>query len=210
MKYDIIVIGSGPGGYVAAIRAAQLGAKVVTLSGPDGYVYDPEGVTSKEKLDFLLEMRDSGKDRVSAYAGKFGVEFFPGRKPWEVKTDIVIPCATQNELDVEDAICILANDVRYYVEGANMPATADAMKLLRRSPKILAAGAKASGSGGVAVSAPLVAVWPTSPEKSPFTRASSAAASLILPSPSSSSASISVPLPRIAISRALPVMPFPW
>ncbi len=81
------------------------------------------------------------------------MEFFPGKKPWEVKTDVVIPCATQNELDVEDAICILANDVRYYVEGANMPATAEALKLLRRSPKILAAGAKASGSGGVAVSA---------------------------------------------------------
>ena len=90
---------------------------------------------------------------MSAYARKFGVEFFPGKKPWEVKTDIVIPCATQNELDVEDAICILANDVRYYVEGANMPATAEAMKLLRLSPKILTAGAKASGSGGVAVSA---------------------------------------------------------
>ena len=149
----IAVSGFGNMAWGVCRKAAQLGAKVVTLSGPDGYVYDPEGVTSKEKLDFLLEMRDSGKDRVSAYAGRFGVEFFPGRKPWEVKTDIVIPCATQNELDVEDAICILANDVRYYVEGANMPATSEAMKLLRLSPKILAAGAKASGSGGVAVSA---------------------------------------------------------
>ena len=134
-------------------KAAELGAKVVTLSGPDGYVYDPEGIAGQEKLDYLLEMRDSGKDKVSAYARRFGVEFFPGKKPWEVKTDIVIPCATQNELDVEDAISILANDVRYYVEGANMPATAEAMKLLRLSPKILTAGAKASGSGGVAVSA---------------------------------------------------------
>ena len=149
----IAVSGFGNMSWGVCRKAAELGARVVTLSGPDGYVYDPEGIASQEKLDFLLEMRDSGRDRVSAYAGKFGVEFFPGRKPWEVKTDIVIPCATQNELDVEDAICILANDVRYYVEGANMPATADAMKLLRRSPKILAAGAKASGSGGVAVSA---------------------------------------------------------
>ena len=149
----IAVSGFGNMSWGVCRKAAQLGAKVVTLSGPDGYIFDPEGVATQEKQDFLLEMRDSGKDRVSAYAGKFGVEFFPGRKPWEVKTDIVIPCATQNELDVEDAICILANDVRYYVEGANMPATADAMKLLRRSPKILAAGAKASGSGGVAVSA---------------------------------------------------------
>jgi len=149
----IAVSGFGNMSWGVCRKAAELGAKVVTLSGPDGYVYDPEGIAGREKLDFLLEMRDGGKDRVSAYAGRFGVEFFPGKKPWEVKTDVVIPCATQNELDVEDAICILANDVRYYVEGANMPATADAMKLLRRSPKILAAGAKASGSGGVAVSA---------------------------------------------------------
>ena len=134
-------------------KAGELGAKVVTLSGPDGYVYDPDGVAGKEKLDYLMAMRDEGRDRVSAYARRFGVEFFPGKKPWEIKTDIVIPCATQNELDVEDAICILANDVRYYVEGANMPATTQAMKLLRLSPKVLTAGAKASGSGGVAVSA---------------------------------------------------------
>ena len=149
----IAVSGFGNMAWGVCRKAAELGAKVVTLSGPDGYVYDPDGVAGQEKLDFLLEMRDSGKDRVSAYAGKFGVEFFPGKKPWEVKTDIVIPCATQNELDVEDAICILANDVRYYVEGANMPATAEAMKLLRLSPKILTAGAKASGSGGAVTEA---------------------------------------------------------
>ena len=149
----IAVSGFGNMSWGVCRKAAELGAKVVTLSGPDGYVYDPDGVATQEKLDFLLEMRDSGKDKVSAYARQFGVEFFPGKKPWEVKTDIVIPCATQNELDVEDAICILANDVRYYVEGANMPATAEALKLLRLSPKILTAGAKASGSGGVAVSA---------------------------------------------------------
>ena len=149
----IAVSGFGNMSWGVCRKAAQLGAKVVTLSGPDGYVYDPEGVSGQEKLNYLMEMRDSGKDRVSAYARKFGVEFFPGKKPWEVKTDVVIPCATQNELDVEDAICILANDVCYYVEGANMPATAEAMKLLRLSPKIHTAGAKASGSGGVAVSA---------------------------------------------------------
>ena len=149
----IAVSGFGNMSWGVCRKAAELGARVVTLSGPDGYVYDPDGIASQEKLDFLLEMRDSGQDRVSAYARRFGVEFFPGKKPWEVRTDIVIPCATQNELDVEDAICILANDVRYYVEGANMPATTEAMKLLRLSPKVLTAGAKASGSGGVAVSA---------------------------------------------------------
>ena len=149
----IAVSGFGNMSWGVCRKAAELGARVVTLSGPDGYVYDPEGVTTQEKLDFVLDMRAKGADRVSAYARQFGVEYFPGKKPWEVKTDIVIPCATQNELDVEDAICILANDVRYYVEGANMPATAEALKLLRLSPKILTAGAKASGSGGVAVSA---------------------------------------------------------
>jgi glutamate dehydrogenase (NADP+) len=149
----IAVSGFGNMSWGVCRKAAELGAKVVTLSGPDGYICDPDGITTQEKLDFLLEMRANGSDRVSAYAREFGVEFFPGKKPWEVQTDIVIPCATQNELDVEDAICILANDVRYYVEGANMPATAGAMKLLRLSPKILTAGAKASGSGGVAVSA---------------------------------------------------------
>ena len=149
----IAVSGFGNMAWGVCRKAAELGAKVVTLSGPDGYVYDPDGVAGQEKLDFLLEMRDSGKDKVSAYARKFGVEFFPGKKPWEVKTDVAIPCATQNELDVEDAVRIMANDVRYYVEGANMPATAEALKLLRLSPKILTAGSKASGSGGVAVSA---------------------------------------------------------
>ncbi len=134
-------------------KAAELGGKVVTLSGPDGYIYDPDGVSTQEKFDYLLEMRQSGLDKVEAYAQRFGVEFYAGKKPWEVPVDIVIPCATQNELDVDDAVRIIANNVRYYVEGANMPATAEALKLLRLSPNILTAGAKASGSGGVAVSA---------------------------------------------------------
>ena len=134
-------------------KVAELGGKVITLSGPDGYVYDPEGVCSQEKFDFMLEMRAGGSDRVSAYADRFGVEFFPGKRPWEVPADIIIPCATQNELDVEDAVRILANGAGYYVEGANMPATTEALKLLRLSPKILTAGSKAAGSGGVAVSA---------------------------------------------------------
>ena len=134
-------------------KATQLGAKVVTLSGPDGYIYDPDGVATEEKIAYLVEMRSSGRNRVQDYAEKFGVEFFPGKRPWEVPVDIVIPCATQNELDVEDAVMIVANNVRYYVEAANMPATAEALRLLRLSPKILTAGSKASGSGGVVVSA---------------------------------------------------------
>ena len=134
-------------------KAKELGAKVITLSGPDGYVYDPDGVCTQEKFDFMLSMRAGGADKVEPYADRFGVEFFPGKRPWEVPVDIVIPCATQNELDVEDAVMIVANNVRYYVEAANMPATAEALRLLRLSPKILTAGSKASGSGGVVVSA---------------------------------------------------------
>lgn len=150
---QIAVSGFGNMSWGVCRKASELGAKVVTLSGPDGYIYDPEGVSTPEKLDFLLAMRAGGQDRVSVYADRFGAQFFPGRRPWEVPVDVVIPCATQNELDVEDAVRILANDVRYYVEGSNMPATSEALKLLRLSPKILTAGAKASGSGGVAVSA---------------------------------------------------------
>lgn len=149
----IAVSGFGNMAWGVCCKAAEMGAKVVTLSGPDGYIHDRDGVVTQEKLDFLLEMRRSGQDQVSVYAQRFQVPFFPGRKPWEVKVDVVIPCATQNELDTEDAVQILANDVSYYVEGANMPATAQALKLLRLSPKILTAGAKASGSGGVVVSA---------------------------------------------------------
>ena len=149
----IAVSGFGNMAWGVCRKASELGARVVTLSGPDGYIYDPDGVTTQQKLDFLLTMRAGGQDRVSAYADRFGAQFFPGRRPWEVPVDIVIPCATQNELDVEDAVRILANDVRYYVEGSNMPATSEALKLLRLSPKILTAGAKASGSGGVVVSA---------------------------------------------------------
>ena len=149
----IAVSGFGNMSWGVCKKAAELGGKVITLSGPDGYIFDGDGVNTPEKLDFLLEMRSCGRDRVSAYAEKFGVEFYPGKKPWEVPADIAIPCATQNEIGVEDAVLILANGVRYYVEAANMPATAEALKLLRLSPKILTAGAKAAGSGGVAVSA---------------------------------------------------------
>ena len=110
-------------------------------------------MATQEKYDFMVEMRCSGEDRVEPYAERFGVAFYPGRKPWEVPGDAAIPCATQNELTVDDAVLILANGVRYYVEGANMPATAEALRLLRLSPRVLTAGAKAAGSGGVAVSA---------------------------------------------------------
>ena len=149
----IAVSGFGNMSWGVCRKAAALGAKVVTLSGPDGCVYDPDGVATQEKFDFMAQLRASGRDRVQDYADRFGVEFRPGKKPWDIPVDIAMPCATQNEFGVDDAVMLLANDVRYYVEAANMPATAEALKLLRLSPKIRTAGAKAAGSGGVAVSA---------------------------------------------------------
>ena len=149
----LAVSGFGNMSWGVCRKSAELGGKVVTLSGPDGYVYDPDGITTQKKFDFMLSMRAAGEDRVEAYADRFGVEFYAGKKPWEVPVDIAVPCATQNELDVEDAVMLVANNVRYYVEAANMPATAEALKLLRLSPRILTAGSKASGSGGVVVSA---------------------------------------------------------
>ena len=149
----IAVSGFGNMSWGVCRKAAELGAKVVTLSGPDGYVYDPDGVCTQEKFDYMLAMRRSGKDTVAPYAERFGVEFYAGKKPWEVPTDIVIPCATQNEINAEDAACILANDVQYYVEAANMPTTPEALRLLRQSRTLQTAGSKAAGSGGVVVSA---------------------------------------------------------
>lgn len=134
-----------------AIKVTQLGGKVVTLSGPDGYVYDPNGV-SGEKIEYLLEMRASGRDRVQDYADKFGVEFFAGQKPWGVKADIVIPCATQNEIRLEDAKKIVANGTKFVCEAANMPCTNEALEYLQAS-NVVVGPAKAANAGGVGVSA---------------------------------------------------------
>ena len=149
----ILVSGFGNMAWGVCRKAAELGGKVVTLSGPDGCIYDHDGVRTQEKFDFMVKMRESGVDRVEPYAEEFGVPFFPGKKPWDLEADIAMPCATENEIDVHDAVAILTNGVRYYVECANMPATTDALKILRLSRKVLTAGSKASGCGGVAVSA---------------------------------------------------------
>ena len=135
-------------------KAMHLGAKVVTLSGPDGYIYDPEGVSSSaEKVDYLLEMRASGRNRVQDYADKFGVEFFPGEKPWGVKADIIMPSAMQNDVNMEQAKRIVANGIKYYIEVANMPTTNDALFYLMQQPNMIVAPSKAVNAGGVAVSA---------------------------------------------------------
>lgn len=147
----VALSGFGNVAWGAAIKITEMGGKVVTLSGPDGYIYDPDGV-SGEKIEYMLEMRASGRDRVQDYADKFGVEFFPGEKPWGVKVDIIMPCATQNEITLEDAKKIVANGVKYIVEGSNMPTTNEAIEYLQENGVIIGP-AKAANAGGVAVSA---------------------------------------------------------
>ena len=145
----ITVSGFGNVAWGVAKKATELGAKVVTLSGPDGYIYDKDGVTG-EKIDYMLEMRASRRDRVQDYADKFGVEFYAGKRPWEVKCDIAMPCATQNELDGEDVKTLVNNGCKMIVEVSNMGCTAEAMEMANE--KITYAPGKAVNAGGVAVS----------------------------------------------------------
>ncbi len=150
----IAISGFGNVAWGICKKAMHLGAKVVTLSGPDGYIYDPEGVSSSaEKVDYLLEMRASGRNRVQDYADKFGVEFFPGEKPWGVKADVIMPSAMQNDVNMEQAKRIVANGIKYYIEVANMPTTNDALFYLMQQPNMIVAPSKAVNAGGVAVSA---------------------------------------------------------
>ena len=144
--------GFGNVAWGAAKKIAELGGKVVTISGPDGYVYDPDGITTDEKIEYMLEMRASGRDKVQDYADKFGCEFFPGEKPWGVKVDVAMPCATQNEINMDEAKKLVANGVQYYIEVANMPTTNDALEYLKENVKVVAPS-KAVNAGGVAVSA---------------------------------------------------------
>ena len=134
-------------------KATELGAKVITLSGPDGYIVDPDGVATDEKIEYLLEMRASGRNVVKDYADKFGVEFFPGEKPWGVKADIYMPSAMQNDVNMEQAKKIAANKPKYYIEVANMPTTNDALEFLKEQDGMIVAPSKAVNAGGVAVSA---------------------------------------------------------
>ena len=134
-------------------KATELGAKLVTLSGPDGYIYDPEGVAAPEKIDYLVTMRNSGRNRVKDYADRFKVAFYPDEKPWGVKVDIVMPSAMQNDVHLEHAMQIAGNRVRYYIEVANMPTTNDALRFLMEQPDMIVAPSKAVNAGGVATSA---------------------------------------------------------
>lgn len=147
----VAISGFGNVAWGAAQKATQLGAKVVTISGPDGFVYDEKGLT-EEKIAYMLEMRASCRDMVKDYADKFsGVKFTAGKRPWSVKCDIALPCATQNELDDNDAKELIKNGCKYITEGSNLSCTLEAMKVIRDSGILYAPG-KASNAGGVACS----------------------------------------------------------
>ena len=147
----IAISGYGNVAWGVSQKATELGAKVVTLSGKDGYVYDPEGISTKEKWDFMLEMRAKNIQTVETFAKRFNLEFIPGKKPWEVKADIVMPCATQNEITKEEAQKIVNNGVKYVIEVSNMPTTPEATKILLEN-NIIIGPSKAANAGGVACS----------------------------------------------------------
>ena len=146
----ITVSGFGNVAWGTCLKATELGAKVVTLSGPDGFIYDPDGVKG-EKIDYLLEMRASRRDRVKDYADKYGVEFFEGKKSWGIKCDIALPCAIQNELDENDAKTLVKNGCKYVAEVSNMGCTSEAIMVFKENNIPYGPG-KAVNAGGVAVS----------------------------------------------------------
>lgn len=147
----VAISGFGNVAWGAALKATELGAKVVTISGPDGYIFDPNGMDA-EKIEYMLELRATNNDIVAPYADEFpGSTFFAGKKPWEQKVDIALPCATQNELNGEDAKKLVANGCILVGEGANMPSTEEAIKVFHDN-KILFSPGKASNAGGVATS----------------------------------------------------------
>jgi len=147
----VALSGFGNVAWGAALKVTELGGKVVTISGPDGYIYDPDGI-SGEKINYLLELRASNQDIVKPYSYEFpNAQFFQGKRPWEVKCDVAIPCATQNELNKEDALNLVKNGCICVAEGANMPSTPEAVEVFLEN-KILFGPGKAVNAGGVATS----------------------------------------------------------
>jgi len=147
----VAISGFGNVAWGAALKATELGGKVVTISGPDGYIYDPDGISGK-KIEYMLELRASNEDIVKPYSYAFeGVEFHEGKHPWEVKVDIALPCATQNELTGEDAQKLIKNGCICICEGANMPCTPEAVEIIQKNGLLFSPG-KASNAGGVATS----------------------------------------------------------
>jgi len=146
----VAVSGFGNVAWGVVSKATELGAKVVTISGPDGYIYDAEGFNA-EKIEYMLELRASNNDVVKPYADEFGAKFFAGKRPWEQKVDVAFPCAIQNELNGEDAQKLVDNGIICLTEGANMPSTLEAINIFQKN-KVLFSPGKASNAGGVAVS----------------------------------------------------------
>lgn len=147
----VAISGFGNVAWGAAQKVTELGGKVVTLSGPDGYVYDPEGI-SGEKIDYMLELRASNQDIVKPFSYEFpSAQFVQGKHPWEVKCDVALPCATQNELNKEDAEHLVKNGCICVAEGANMPSTPEAIDVFHNA-KLLFGPGKAVNAGGVATS----------------------------------------------------------
>jgi glutamate dehydrogenase (NADP+) len=147
----VAVSGFGNVAWGAVKKVNDLGGKVVTISGPDGYIHDPEGI-SGAKWEYMLTLRATGQDIVAPYAEKFkSAKFYAGKKPWEVKVDVALPCATQNELGENDAKTLVKNGVMCVTEGANMPCTPEAVTVFQDA-KVLFAPGKASNAGGVATS----------------------------------------------------------
>ncbi len=148
----VVISGFGNVAWGTAQKLEQVGAKLIAFSGPDGYILDESGITG-EKVDYFLELRSSGKDICSPYAEKYPeAKFFPGEKPWGVKADLYIPCATQNDVHLEHAKQIVASGCKYYCEGANLPTTPDALEYLMKNG-VVVGPAKAANAGGVACSA---------------------------------------------------------
>ena len=148
----VVVSGFGNVSWGTVQKLNELGAKVLTISGPDGYIYDPDGVNTPEKVAYMLELRASGKNICAPYADKFpGAKFFPGEKPWGVKADLYIPCATQNEIGMKEAEMMVANGCKYLCEASNMPTTNEAMAYLMENGVVLGPS-KAANAGGVACS----------------------------------------------------------
>ena len=148
----VAISGFGNVSWGTATKLTELGAKLVTISGPDGYIYDPDGINTEEKIATLLELRASGKNVCAPYAEKFpNAKFVAGKKPWEVEADLYIPCATQNEIQPEDAQSFVDRGVKFVCEGSNMSSTNEAIKIMQEGG-IIVGPSKAANAGGVACS----------------------------------------------------------
>ncbi|CAF2396565.1 unnamed protein product [Rotaria sp. Silwood2] len=147
----IILSGYGNVSWGVCLKARDIGSKVISISGRDGYIHDPEGIDTDEKIDFLLRIRSCNDVKLEDYAKKFGAKFYPKEKPWNLKGDIAFPSATQNEIDVEEAKVLTNNGIKYVFEGANFPTTPEAMDYFKKHGVVLGP-AIAANAGGVAVS----------------------------------------------------------